>query len=282
MEYTNAAQIAPQHKTVSVTSLALGTAAVVATTVAGTRYLTAPSEAPARKFQANNFAQLRSRQHASKTRVNFGEDAGVLPPTGYLDPLGFGEKASPERLRWFREAELKHGRVAMLAAVGFLVGENPDLKTALFPSNPEYAGSGGLAMNTYTDHNLDTFWYAFVAGVGALEVGFFDKFDSVLDLELKADYAVGDLGFDPLGLKPDDAEEFARKRTIELQNGRLGMLAIAGFNAQELTDGKPIWPIHGLDSSASAAELDSHIHKGLDLVKEMGHMMMETSAVAHH
>ena len=64
--------------------------------------------------------------------------------------------------------------------------------------------------------------------------------------------------------------EFARKRTIELQNGRLGMLAIAGFNAQELTDGKPIWPIHGLDSSASAAELDSHIHKGLDLVKPAG------------
>merc|ERR550539_1715189 len=282
MEYTNAAQIAPQHKTVSVTSLALGTAAVVATTVAGTRYLTAPSEAPARKFQTNNLAQLRSRQHAaSKTRVNFGEDAGVLPPTGYLDPLGFGEKASPERLRWFREAELKHGRVAMLAAVGFLVGENPDLKTALFPSNPEYAGSNGLAMNTYTDHNLDTFWYAFVAGVGALEVGFFDKFESVLDLELKADYAVGDLGFDPLGLKPDDEDEFARKRTIELQNGRLGMLALAGFNAQELTDGKPIWPIHALDSSASAAEIKSHIGAGLDLVKEMGQMMMDTAAVHH-
>merc|ERR550539_614977 len=281
MEYTNAAQIAPQHKTVSVTSLALGTAAVVATTVAGTRYLTAPSEAPARKFQANNFAQLRSRQHASKTRVNFGEDAGVLPPTGYLDPLGFGEKASPERLRWFREAELKHGRVAMLAAVCFLVGENPDLKTALFPSNPEYAGSNGLAMNTFTDHNLDSFWYAFVAGVGALEVGFFDKFDSVLDLTLKSDYAVGDLEFDPLGLKPDDEEEFLKKRTIELQNGRLGMLAIAGFNAQELTDGKPIWPIHGLDKAADAADMNGHISKGLDLVKEMGAMLAETSPVHH-
>jgi hypothetical protein len=280
MEYTNAAQIAPQHKTVSVTSLALGTAAVVATTVAGTRYLTAPSEAPARKFQANNFAQLRSRQHASKTRVNFGEDAGVLPPTGYLDPLGFGEKASPERLRWFREAELKHGRIAMLASVGFLIGENPDLKTALFPDNPEYAGSNGLASNTWTDHNLDNFWYTFIAGCGVLESGFFSKFDSILDWKLSPDYAVGDLGFDPLGLKPEDEEEFLRKRTIELQNGRLGMLAIAGFNAQELTDGKPIWPIHGLDSKASAAELDSHIHKGMDLVKEMGQMLADTAP--HH
>jgi len=270
----------------STPTIALGVVATVATTTACTLLAQRGNEAPVQKFATSGAGlrtQTRARaQNGKMTRMNFGEDAGVLPPTGYLDPLGFGEKASPERLRWFREAELKHGRVAMLAAVGFLVGENPDLKTALFPSNPEYAGSGGLAMNTYTDHNLDAFWYAFVAGVGALEVGFFDKFDSVLDLELKADYAVGDLGFDPLGLKPDDAEEFARKRTIELQNGRLGMLAIAGFNAQELTDGKPIWPIHGLDSSASAAELDSHIHKGLDLVKEMGHMMMETSAVAHH
>merc|ERR550539_1792688 len=281
MEYTNAAQIAPQHKTVSVTSLALGTAAVVATTVAGTRYLTAPSEAPARKFQANNFAQLRSRQHASKTRVNFGEDAGVLPPTGYLDPLGFGEKASPERLRWFREAELKHGRIAMLASVGFLIGENPDLKTALWPDNPEFAGSNGLASNTFTDHNLDNFWYTFVAGCGVLESNFFSKFDDVLDWKLSPDYAVGDLGFDPLGLKPDDEGEFLRKRTIELQNGRMGMLALAGFNAQELTDGKPIWPIHALDSSASAAEIKSHIGAGLDLVKEMGQMMMDTSPVHH-
>merc|ERR1712151_876406 len=82
---------------------------------------------------------------------------------------------------------------------------------------------------------------------------------------------------DPLGIKPEDLDAFGRKRTVELQNGRLGMLAIAGFNAQELTDGKPIWPIHGLDSKASAAELDSHIHKGMDLVKEMGQMMADTA-----
>jgi hypothetical protein len=197
------------------------------------------------------------------------------PPTGYLDPLGFGEKASPERLRWFREAELKHGRVAMLAAVGFLVGENPILRDVLIPGK---AGSNGLASNTFTDHQLDLFWYPFVAGIGALEVLFFDKFESVLDLKLKDDYAVGDLGFDPLGLKTD--ENFAEKRTKELQNGRLAMLAIAGFNAQELTDGKPIWPIHGLGKAADAADLDAHISKGLELVKEMGDVMAATTP--HH
>jgi hypothetical protein len=268
----------------STPTIALGVVATVATTTACTLLAHQGSEAPVQKFATSSHGlrtQTRTRAQAGKmTRMNFGEDAGVLPPVGYLDPLGFGEKASPDRLRWFREAELKHGRIAMLASVGFLIGENPDLKTALFPDNPEYAGSNGLASNTFTDHNLDNFWYAFVAGAGVLEAGFFEKFDDILDWKLSPDYAVGDLGFDPLGLKPEDEEAFMRKRTIELQNGRLGMLAIAGFNAQELTDGKPIWPIHGLDSKASAAELDSHIHKGMDLVKEMGQMLADTAP--HH
>jgi len=267
----------------STPTIALGVVATVATTTACTLLAHQGSEAPVQKFATSHGlrTQTRTRAQAGKmTRMNFGEDACVLPPVGYLDPLGFGEKASPDRLRWFREAELKHGRIAMLASVGFLIGENPDLKTALFPDNPEYAGSNGLASNTFTDHNLDNFWYAFVAGAGVLEAGFFEKFDDILDWKLSPDYAVGDLGFDPLGLKPEDEEEFMRKRTIELQNGRLGMLAIAGFNAQELTDGKPIWPIHGLDSKASAAELDSHIHKGMDLVKEMGQMLADTAP--HH
>merc|ERR1712151_247237 len=86
---------------------------------------------------------------------------------------------------------------------------------------------------------------------------------------------------DPLGIKPEDPDAFGRKRTVELQNGRLGMLAIAGFNAQELTDGKPIWPIHGLDKAADAADMNGHISKGLDLVKEMGAMLAETSPVHH-
>lgn len=38
----------------------------------------------------------------------------------------------------------------------------------------------------------------------------------------------GDLLFDPLGLKPDDAELWEKVQLRELKNGRLAMLAIAG------------------------------------------------------
>ena len=50
----------------------------------------------------------------------------------------------------------------------------------------------------------------------------------------------GDLKFDPLGLKPEDAEEFEIMQTKELQHGCLAMLAAAGFLAQEAVDGKGI------------------------------------------
>ena len=57
---------------------------------------------------------------------------------------------------------------------------------------------------------------------------------------LRDNYYPGDLGFDPLGLKPDDAEDMFIMQTKELQNGRLAMLAAAGFLAQELVNGKGI------------------------------------------
>merc|ERR1711918_71327 len=40
---------------------------------------------------------------------------------------------------------------------------------------------------------------------------------------LRPDYYPGDIGFDPLGLKPQGAEEFAEMATKELQHGRLSI-----------------------------------------------------------
>jgi hypothetical protein len=57
---------------------------------------------------------------------------------------------------------------------------------------------------------------------------------------LRDNYYPGDVGFDPLGLRPSDGQEFASMQTKELQNGRLAMLGAAGMCAQELVNHKTI------------------------------------------
>merc|ERR1719331_3179777 len=51
------------------------------------------------------------------------EQVGAMAPLGYFDPLGFTKTGDEEGFRKFREAELKHGRVAMMASIG-LVGQH--------------------------------------------------------------------------------------------------------------------------------------------------------------
>ena len=48
---------------------------------------------------------------------------GALDPVGNFDPAGFTERASLEEMKMYREAEVTHGRVSMLAVLGFLVQE---------------------------------------------------------------------------------------------------------------------------------------------------------------
>ena len=48
---------------------------------------------------------------------------GITGPMGFFDPLSMSAQTTPEEVKRYREAELTHGRVCMLAAVGFLAGE---------------------------------------------------------------------------------------------------------------------------------------------------------------
>merc|ERR1712032_671873 len=57
---------------------------------------------------------------------------GALAPAGFFDPLGFATNADEQTLKKYREAEITHGRVAMLAVIGFLVGEAVEGSSFLF------------------------------------------------------------------------------------------------------------------------------------------------------
>ena len=50
---------------------------------------------------------------------------GSLPPAGQFDPLGFAKDTPLQTMLQWREAELQHGRVSMLAVLGMLIVEEP-------------------------------------------------------------------------------------------------------------------------------------------------------------
>ena len=88
--------------------------------------------------------------------------AGISAPFGYFDPAGLGKKVSEQRAKYFRECELKHGRVAMLAAFGFPVAEHFH---PLFGGNidvPSYVA--------YQQTPLQTFWPVVLLYVGIVEI----------------------------------------------------------------------------------------------------------------
>lgn len=173
--------------------------------------------------------------------VDIGELPGRLAPNVYFDPLGFSDRADDALMNRYREAELTHGRVAMLATIGFLVGEKVEGSSFLFDSQIT-----GPAI-THITQVPSLFWALLITAIGAteafrLEKGWEDPVFNPVDKpgQLKADYVPGDLGFDPLSLMPQDAEGFFEMQNKELNNGRLAMIAAAGFLAQEAMDGKGI------------------------------------------
>ena len=187
---------------------------------------------------------------------------GSIDPVKNFDPFGFANDASLEEMKMFREAEVTHGRVSMLAVLGFLVQERVhflfvDPGTDIGPAirhldqvravNPWFFEVLTFAI-ALAEARRSTYGWKSPFGPeikDALEPGFGTKKNPDKPLLvigfLQDGYYPGDVGFDPLGLKPKGAAEFAEMQTKELQNGRLAMLAIAGAVAQELVDGKPLF-----------------------------------------
>jgi len=150
-----------------------------------------------------------------------------------FDPLGISALID---IKWLREAELKHGRVCMLASTGMIVQD-----VAKFP------GVGA----TFGDAKMTALHDAAVKQ-GAMQqllvwIGFFELFGFVAIVQMLqgGDRQPGDFGFDPLNLAKDESK-LARRQLVELKNGRLAMLATSGMLHHYFLTGKgPIELISG-------------------------------------
>lgn len=177
---------------------------------------------------------------------------GSLDPVPNFDPFGYAEKANLDTMKLYREAELQHGRVAMLAALGMLVTEEPIEFHPLFEADNKDIGPAIRHLDEVRAVSPQ-FFELLALLIGVLELnraltGWENNIFSSADAaaKLKDEYYPGDIGFDPLGLKPEDPEEFEALHTKELQNGRLAMLGFAGMVAQELVNGEEIFVNLGL------------------------------------
>jgi hypothetical protein len=198
-------------------------------------------EVSARASLKNVMASLDSKTKSQVVRMadKVAFDAksmdGVLEPTGFFDPLGFATDTPKGKMLFYREVELKHGRVCMLASLGILVAES---------FHPLFGGNiDAPAYLAFQQTPLEQFWPFVVIAIAIPEVlsfGNYDTSDTGALWILKDDVVPGDLGYDPLGLKPQDPAGFTEMRNKELNNGRLAMIATAGMIAQELVSGEKI------------------------------------------
>lgn len=154
---------------------------------------------------------------------------GATAPLGYFDPFGFSKDASPATMKKFREAELKHGRVAMLAVFGMVVQDKwHPLFDGKLSSNPL------LAITQ-------------VPKLGLLQILLFIGFMEVIGVmnTRRPDYEPGDfLGTSQWEVTPT----YETYQVKELNNGRLAMFASMGILTHAYITGKG--PLELIDAGA--------------------------------
>lgn len=163
-----------------------------------------------------------------------GEASIILGNKGF-DPLNCSTNINT--LKKYREAETKHGRLAMLASVGWPLTEiyHPYLsKMYNMPNLLSDNGKVPSILNGGLDKINPVFFMAVIIFASALEFPYINK-------KYDKDSITGDLGFDPLKLYKDrDVVSKVKLELKELNNGRIAMLAITYFAFNEFITNTPI------------------------------------------
>nr|Q08586.1 RecName: Full=Fucoxanthin-chlorophyll a-c binding protein C, chloroplastic; Flags: Precursor [Phaeodactylum tricornutum]CAA80895.1 light harvesting protein [Phaeodactylum tricornutum] len=185
--------------------------AVIASLIAGAAAF-APAKNAARTSVATNMA--------------FEDELGAQPPLGFFDPLGLVADGDQEKFDRLRYVEIKHGRISMLAVVGYLVQEagvrlpgTIDYSGKTFAEIPKFAAfkeipAGGLVQLLFF--------------IGVLESSVMR--DLTGEAEFVGDFRNGAIDF---GWDTFDEETQFKKRAIELNQGRAAQMGILAFMVHE-------------------------------------------------
>lgn len=149
---------------------------------------------------------------------------GSTEPFPDFDPLNFAKDES--RITYLREAELKHGRLAMLASTIMPITEFITHEKSIHNFDKLPISVQLLIINTM-----------FAAEFGSMIRGWKNPYTN--PFELKEDYQPGDFGFKIYrNLESDETKDLLNK---ELNNGRMAMMGAVGMIAQELITDKQLF-----------------------------------------
>nr|CAM33408.1 light harvesting complex protein 5 precursor [Guillardia theta] len=170
---------------------------------------------------------------------------GSLPGDVGFDPLGFSEVFDVKVLR---EAELKHGRIAMLAVLGWLVQESYTFpffdKVSPIEAHDLLVKSGGMSQILL--------WTSFLEIFGGI----------ALFQTIQGTRYPGDFSFDPLGLSAGKNEANLEKYQLaEIKHGRLAMIAFGGFAHQYFITKQGVFEQLGTSSPSPASLRLTSAHK---------------------
>merc|ERR1711953_441333 len=155
----------------------------------------------------------------------FEGELGVQAPVGFFDPLGFTKDGDESSFKRRRSVEIKHGRICMLATMGYIT---PEI-TGKFPGF--LSPSEGLKFTDVPNGLAAISKVPFTGWVQMIAYAGFTEFKANYDADVQN--TPGDMGWKPPLLATDDPETKTRRLNAEIANGRLAMMAIIGMFFQD-------------------------------------------------
>jgi len=184
------------------------------------------------KSQALPFTSVRNNEYMTESIAGY---AG-FDPFGFTDsvaPVLAGSPTNFGTFKWFREAEITHGRVAQLAVVGNLFPAYYH-----FPGNKDFgvADDAFAQLNPFTA--LETVPHSAIGQI-VLTAAIIESIRVqrvIFEGRPAGDLGLGQFGWNPFNLQYTE-EEYFEKQVQEIKHGRLAMFGAIGMLLQAKVSG---------------------------------------------
>eukprot|EP00980_Cylindrotheca_fusiformis_P027983 scaffold22575_cov141-Cylindrotheca_fusiformis.AAC.14 len=182
--------------------------------------------ATASAFTSSKPAAVRTTTAVGAAMDDYVGSVNLFGKEFKFDPLNLSETYSPF-LPFFRESELRHGRTAMLAVVGFIATDFFRIPGEMysFENIPKTVDAHDALLKNGPMYQL------------LLWIGLFDLIITApaIVATMQGEREAGDFG--QTIFAPTDPDALKKKQESELMNGRLAMCAIGGIATQTVISG---------------------------------------------